>query len=195
VQGAGVDAESHRKFYNEYLAVMDISAEFYLQTVETVFQKHALPKGDMVWKDPFTGLSYPVKPGAIKRTALLTIEGELDDISAHGQTTAAHEISTSLPAEKQFHHFQENVGHYGIFNGSKWRGQIMPRVRHFIRAHDAGRAAIPEKDLQKIPDIAPAQYDHAVHGIEAVRARKRSATEPNAAAHNEKSGFYTEETV
>lgn len=194
VQGAGEDAESHRKFYNEYLAVMDITAEFYLQTVETVFQKHALPKGDMVWKDPFTGLSYPVKPGAIKRTALLTIEGELDDISAHGQTTAAHEISTSLPAEKQFHHFQENVGHYGIFNGSKWRSQIMPRIRHFIRAHDKGRTPVPEKDLLKTPDLAPAQYDHNVHGIEAVIARKKK-TSASVASHNAKSGFHAEETV
>ncbi len=198
VQGDGSSAESHRKFYNEYLAVMDITAEFYLQTVETVFQKHSLPKGEMVWKDPFSDLSYTVKPNAIKRTALLTVEGELDDISAHGQTTAAHEISTNLPVEKQFHHFQENVGHYGIFNGSTWRSQIMPRIRHFIRSQDKNRTPIPAKDLEKTPDVAPEQYVRAIHGIDAVNARKagKSAQKKNDASHNDKSGFHNaEETV
>lgn len=165
VQGDGESAERHREFYDEYLAVMDLTAEFYLQTVETVFQKHALPKGEMVWKDPLTGQTHRVDPTAIRRTALLTIEGELDDISAHGQTSAAHTITTNLPPEKQFHHFQENVGHYGIFNGSRWRTLIMPRIRHFMRAHDAGRTAIPETDLQEIPDIAPTHWDKKKHHV------------------------------
>ncbi len=198
VQGDGLSAESHRKFYNEYLAVMDITAEFYLQTVETVFQKHALPKGEMVWKDPLTGLSHTVDPKAIQHTALLTVEGELDDISAHGQTTAAHEISTSLPAEKQFHHFQENVGHYGIFNGSTWRSQIMPRIRHFIRDQDQGRTAVPAADLKKIPDLKPEQYDRKRHGIDAVNARKEKSSAKNdesTARKNtgDKSGFHNAE--
>src|SRR5690606_23825480 len=85
ITGDGESAESHRKFYNEYLSVMDIDAEFYLQTVETVFQKHALPKGEMVWHDPVANRKVKVDPANITRTALLTIEGELDDISAHGQ--------------------------------------------------------------------------------------------------------------
>lgn len=193
VQGDGSSAESHRKFYNEYLAVMDITGEFYLQTVETVFQKHALPKGEMVWKDPFSDLSYTVKPQAIKRTALLTVEGELDDISAHGQTTAAHVISKNLPAEKQFHHFQEGVGHYGIFNGSTWRSQIMPRLRHFIRAHNPECSPIPAADLAKTPDLAPAQYDAKLHSIEAVNARKKKQKKASSEDDGSKSGFHNNE--
>lgn len=175
VQGDGESAERHREFYDEYLAVMDMDADFYLQTVETVFQKHALPKGEMTWKDPLSGRVHRVDPSAIRKTALLTIEGELDDISAHGQTTAAHVIATNLPAEKQFHHFQENVGHYGIFNGSRWRTLIMPRIRHFMRAHDSRRDPIPSDDLKKTPDIAPTHWDIRVHGIDAVRARTAKA--------------------
>lgn len=193
VQGDGLSAEGHRKFYNEYLAVMDITGEFYLQTVETVFQKHALPKGEMVWKDPFTDLSYTVKPEAIKRTALLTVEGELDDISAHGQTTAAHVISKNLPAEKQFHHFQEGVGHYGIFNGSTWRTQIMPRLRHFIRAHNPECSPIPAADLAKTPDLAPARYDAKLHSVEAVLARKKTQKKAPSEDDSSKSGFHNNE--
>lgn len=169
--GDGDSAAAHRKFYNEYLSVMDIDADFYLQTVETVFQKHSLPRGKMMWHDTITGRDIPVDPKAIRKTALLTIEGELDDISAHGQTTAAHDLVDNLPANKQFHHFQENVGHYGIFNGSKWRNLIMPRIRHFIRDHNAKSDAIPAYDLKKTPDLKPAQWDRSKHSIEAVRKR------------------------
>jgi poly(3-hydroxybutyrate) depolymerase len=170
IAGDGASAAQHRKFYNEYLSVMDITAEFYLQTVETVFQKHSLPKGEMVWTNPETGEKTAVDPKAIKKTGLLTIEGELDDISAHGQTTAANVITTNLPANKSYHHFQENVGHYGIFNGSKWREHIMPRIRHFMRRFDDADP-VPAKDLEIIPDKKPAQWDEKIHGIEAVRAR------------------------
>ena len=136
VQGDGEDAQRHRIFYDEYLAVMDMTAEFYLQTVEMVFQKHLLPQGLMKWKDPKTGKLHAVDPSKITKTALLTIEGELDDISATGQTTAAHGLCTKLSDNKQFHHTQKGVGHYGIFNGSKWREQIMPRVASFMRTVD-----------------------------------------------------------
>lgn len=193
VEGAGHDAEHHRNFYNEYLAVMDITAEFYLQTVETVFQTFSLPRGKMTWKDPFNGQVYPVKPDAIKHTALLTVEGELDDISAHGQTTAAHEISVNLPADHQYHHFQPGVGHYGIFNGTRWNNEIMPRVRHFIRQFDPGRTPIPASDLEAIPDLAAPQYDHDIHGIEAVLARKAQDTSPPKPEDKEKSGFHNAE--
>lgn len=172
IQGDGESAQQHRKFYDEYLAVMDLSAEFYLQTVDIVFQRYLLPQGLMKWKDPATDELHDVLPAKIKRTALLTIEGELDDISAHGQTTAAHVICTGLPADMQFHHFQESVGHYGIFNGRRWREKIMPRIRHFIREFDQSKPdPIPAADLAKIPDIAPTQYDKKKHSIEAVRAR------------------------
>jgi poly(3-hydroxybutyrate) depolymerase len=152
VQGDGESAESHRKFYNEYLAVMDLPAEFYLQTVDVVFQRHQLPKGDMKWRDPLTDQLHDVRPQDIKHTALLTIEGELDDISATGQTEAAHTLCKNLPASKKKHHYQLGCGHYGIFNGSKWRNHIMPVVRDFIRKFDDDVSPIPPEDLKKKSD-------------------------------------------
>lgn len=169
VQGDGDGAEAHRKFYNEYLAVMDITAEFYLQTVDVVFQRHLLPKGLMKWRDPLTEVLHDVQPQKIEHTAILSIEGELDDISARGQTTAAHDLAFNLPQKKQYHHFQLGCGHYGIFNGSKWRTQIMPRMRHFMREFDPGCDPVPEADLQDIPDLAPERYNRDKHGIVAVR--------------------------
>ncbi len=153
VQGDGSSADTHRKFYNEYLAVMDMAAEFYLQTVEIVFQKHLLPKRLMKWRDPATGILHDVDPHNITKTALLTIEGELDDISARGQTLAAQKLTPNLPAAKHFHHLQMGVGHYGIFNGSKWRNQILPRVRSFIRLQAGKCDPIPEADLKENPAI------------------------------------------
>lgn len=182
IKGDGNSTQAHRKFYNEYLSVMDIPAEFYLQTVETVFQKHSLPKGEMVWHDRITDKHVPVNPKAIKRTAILTVEGELDDISAHGQTTAAHDLTPNLPATKHFHHFQENVGHYGIFNGRRWRKEIMPRIRHMIRKLDKDCDPIPQADLKKIPDLKPEQWDVEKHSVEAVHKRlKQKAAKQSAA--------------
>jgi poly(3-hydroxybutyrate) depolymerase len=137
VRGDGDSADSHRRFYDEYLAVMDLTAEFYLQTIATVFQRCALAKGEMTWR------GRPVRPAAIEKTALFTIEGELDDISAPGQTIAAHGLCTGLPPHKHFNHLQAKCGHYGIFNGRKWREEIMPRIRDFIRAHDEERSEAP----------------------------------------------------
>lgn len=134
VKGDGDSAASHRKFYDEYLSVMDITAEFYLQTVERVFQKHALPKGEFRWRDEV------VNPSAIKKTALLTIEGELDDISAPGQTLAAQALCSGLSDTKKQHYFAKQVGHYGIFNGKRWRGEIQPVVRDFMRKHEKAKA-------------------------------------------------------
>lgn len=175
LEGDGDSAETHRKFYDEYLSVMDIPGEFYLQTVDTVFQRYLLPQGKMVWKNPLNEQTFPVDPRAIKRTVLLTVEGELDDISANGQTTAAHELAANLPPDRQYHHFQEKTGHYGIFNGRKWREEIMPRIRHVIRQFDTGADPIPATDLAMIPDKAPAQWDQAEHGIDAVNTRKAAA--------------------
>jgi poly(3-hydroxybutyrate) depolymerase len=127
--GDGDSAEAHRRFYDEYLSVMDMTAEFYLQTVETVFQRHDLPRGKMKHR------GRAIDPSAIRKTALLTVEGELDDISATGQTEAAHRLCSNLAKSKKKHHLQERVGHYGIFNGRRWREQIYPVVRDFIRAH------------------------------------------------------------
>ncbi len=169
IEGDGESADMHRKFYNEYLSVMDIPAEFYLQTVETVFQRQSLPKGRMMWRDPLSDEDMPVRPKDIKHTALLTIEGELDDISARGQTTAAHELCHSLPQSKQFHHFQLKCGHYGIFNGRRWREQIMPRIRHFMREFDHDIDPVPAIDIEVTGDPAPARFDRDKHGIAAVR--------------------------
>jgi poly(3-hydroxybutyrate) depolymerase len=169
VAGDGSSAEAHRKFYNEYLSVMDIPAEFYLQTVETVFQRHLLPRYKMKWRDPYTDKLMDVRPQDIKHTALLTIEGELDDISARGQTTAAHELCYNLPQKKQFHHFQHQTGHYGIFNGRKWREQVMPRIRNLIRQFDPDKDPIPPYDLNIVDDLPPEQFDHDKHGIIAIR--------------------------
>jgi poly(3-hydroxybutyrate) depolymerase len=133
--GDGESAAAHRRFYDEYLSVMDITAEFYLQTVKTVFQDHALPKGEMVWHDKH-GKSFPVRPGDIQKTALLVVEGELDDISAVGQTEAAIDLCTGLHAKMKRYHLEPKVGHYGIFNGKKWRNDIMPVIASWIRTFD-----------------------------------------------------------
>jgi poly(3-hydroxybutyrate) depolymerase len=126
VRGDGDSAHKHREFYDEYLAVMDLAAEFYLQTVETVFVRHALPKGEMVHRQT------PVDPSRIRNVALLTVEGEKDDISGVGQTEAAHRLCTGIPAERKAHHLQLGVGHYGVFNGSRFRSEIAPRISDFI---------------------------------------------------------------
>lgn len=129
VKNDGESAEKHRDFYDEYLAVMDLTAEFYLQTVDTVFIKHALPKGEMMHR------TNPVDTKAIKNVALLTIEGENDDISGVGQTHAAQTICSSIPAEMRMHYVQPDVGHYGVFNGSRFRREIAPRILSFTREH------------------------------------------------------------
>jgi poly(3-hydroxybutyrate) depolymerase len=127
VEGDGESAEAHRKFYDEYNAVMDLPAEYYLETLDMVFIKHQLPQGEM------TVAGQRVKPWAVRETALFTIEGELDDISGPGQTEAAHELCRNIPAEKKEHYLVPGVGHYGIFSGKRWRETVYPRVRDFIR--------------------------------------------------------------
>jgi poly(3-hydroxybutyrate) depolymerase len=130
VRGDGDSAQKHREFYDEYLAVMDLAAEFYLQTVETVFVRHALPKGEMMHRRT------PVDPAKIRHAALLTVEGEKDDISGVGQTEAAHRLCTGIPAERKAHYLQLGVGHYGVFNGSRFRAEIAPRISDFIVSHN-----------------------------------------------------------
>ncbi len=130
VQGDEEEAEKRTAFYDEYLAVMDLPAEFYLQTIKVVFKDHDLPRGEMIHR------WHPVKPEAITRTAILCVEGELDDISGVGQTRATLDLATSLPDDMKKYHLQKNVGHYGIFNGGRWRREIAPVVKAFIREHD-----------------------------------------------------------
>ncbi|RWM97664.1 MAG: polyhydroxyalkanoate depolymerase [Mesorhizobium sp.] len=129
VKNDGDSAEKHRDFYDEYLAVMDLTAEFYLQTVDTVFVRHALPKGEM------THRGEAVDPQAIRNVALFTVEGENDDISGLGQTQAAHELCVNIPADRQAHYMQPAVGHYGVFNGSRFRSEIVPRILDFISSY------------------------------------------------------------
>jgi poly(3-hydroxybutyrate) depolymerase len=131
VQGDGDNAVHHRKFYDEYMSVMDLPAEYFLETVQAVFHDHALPDGTLAYR------GRRVDPKAIKDVALFTIEGELDDISGVGQTRAAHDVCTSLDASMRQHLEQKGVGHYGIFNGRKWRSKIQPKVAAFIAAHRA----------------------------------------------------------
>ena len=123
------DAEAHREFYDEYNAVLDMPAEYYLDTVKTVFQEHALPRG--IWKVK----GKLVKPQDIKRTALFTIEGELDDISGLGQTEAAHDLCKGIKSTNKKHLTVKGAGHYGIFSGRRWRESVYPDVREFIRKH------------------------------------------------------------
>ena len=129
VKNDGDPAEKHREFYDEYLAVMDLTAEFYLQTVDTVFIKHALPKGEMMHRDA------RVDTAAIRKVALLTVEGENDDISGVGQTQAAHTICPNIPETMRLHYMQPDVGHYGVFNGSRFRREIAPRIIAFAEEH------------------------------------------------------------
>lgn len=132
IQGDGDSAAAHRKFYDEYLSVADLPGEFYLQTIDVVFQRHLLPKGEMTYN------GRKVDPSKITRTALLTIEGELDDISGVGQTKAAQKLCSNLPDDMKHHHLQKAVGHYGIFNGSKFREHILPVMVDFMKKHDKG---------------------------------------------------------
>ncbi|MGI6855505.1 polyhydroxyalkanoate depolymerase [Mesorhizobium sp. 1B3] len=137
VKNDGDSAEKHRDFYDEYLAVMDLTAEFYLQTVETVFVRHDLPKGQMKHRGEL------VDPGAIRNVALFTVEGENDDISGVGQTQAAQDLCVNIPADMRAHYLQPAVGHYGVFNGSRFRAEIVPRIVDFITSYGReGRIAI-----------------------------------------------------
>ena len=125
-QGELEKAKITKDFYDEYFAVLDLSAEFYLETVQWVFQEHRLPKGRLTWNGE------KVDPRAIKRTALLTVEGERDDICAVGQTLAAHDLCSSLRPYRKRHHMQAGVGHYGVFSGKRWEQQIYPLVKNVI---------------------------------------------------------------
>ncbi|MEK6734813.1 MAG: polyhydroxyalkanoate depolymerase [Pseudomonadota bacterium] len=130
ITGDEDSAEIHKKFYNEYLAVMDMPAEFYLQTIKEVFKDHSLPQGLMVSRDR------PVKLEAITKPGLLVLEGELDDITGRSQTEAAIKLCTGIPQSRKAYHLMKGVGHYGLFNGSKFRNNIVPIIRDFVYSFD-----------------------------------------------------------
>jgi poly(3-hydroxybutyrate) depolymerase len=140
VKGDGDLVDKHREFYDEYLAVMDLTAEYYLQTVDTVFVKHALPKGEMTHRGKL------VDPSKVVNVALMTVDGENDDISGLGQTEATHMLCSSIPDDRRVHYVQKGVGHYGVFNGSRFKSEIVPRVSDFMlsAANIRHRAAAAE---------------------------------------------------
>lgn len=135
IQGDGDSAEQHRIFYDEYLSVADLPAEFYLQTIDKVFQRHLIPKGEFDFK------GHIVKPSAITNTRVLCVEGERDDISGIGQTKAALDVCTGLPSSMKQYHLQEKVGHYGIFNGRRYLEEIVPVIMEHIRQASKRKAA------------------------------------------------------
>jgi poly(3-hydroxybutyrate) depolymerase len=129
--GDDESAEKHRDFYDEYNAVLDLPAEYYLETVREVFQEFSLPKGRMFLRGEL------VRPQAVREPALLSIEGELDDISGNGQTEAAHALCLNIPRGRREHYVARGVGHYGIFSGRRWREMVFPRVRDFISTYSS----------------------------------------------------------
>jgi poly(3-hydroxybutyrate) depolymerase len=138
VAGNTAAAAATQTFYDEYGAVMDVPAEFYLETVDRIFQQHELPQGRFTWR------GRRVDPGAIRNTALLTVEGAKDDICSPGQTEAAHRLCTGIPEERRHHHLQDGVGHYGVFSGSRWEASVYPVIREFIAS---ARVAEPVASL------------------------------------------------
>ena len=135
VEGDGDSADKHRFFYDEYLSVLDLSEAFYLQTIKRIFQEHHLARGEFYHRER------KVRPETIKTVALMTVEGEKDDISGIGQTQAAHTLCKNIPQSRRFDYIQPGVGHYGVFNGSRFRNEIVPRVNEFIKANAPGKKA------------------------------------------------------
>jgi poly(3-hydroxybutyrate) depolymerase len=166
VRGDGEGAETHREFYDEYNAVLDMPAEYYLDTIKTVFQEFALVNG--TWH---VGKEL-VKPQDIRTTALLTIEGELDDISGAGQTQAAHDLCANIPADRRFHYNAQGAGHYGIFSGRRWREMVYPQVRDFILRFGSA-------ETEKAPQVAAKALSNTSTALK-VPAKKKAA--PIAAA-------------
>ena len=129
-KGEEAKAAQTKAFYDEYFAVLDLTAEFYLETVQWVFQDHKLPLGELTYQ------GQKVEPAALKRTTLLTVEGEKDDICAVGQTLAAHDLCSNLRPYRKRHHMQAGVGHYGVFAGRAWQNQVYPLVKNVILQSD-----------------------------------------------------------
>jgi len=146
-KGDNESTDKHRKFYDEYLSVLYLTEEFYLQTIRDVFQEHLLPRGKFMHRGRL------VRPQSIRKVALMTVEGEKDDISGIGQTQAAHDLCENIPVAMRIDHLQEGVGHYGVFNGARFRTEIYPRMREFIRTHQTVR---PQAQRRRVRDKADA---------------------------------------
>jgi poly(3-hydroxybutyrate) depolymerase len=143
VSGDNDNVQKHREFYNEYLSVLDLTAEFYLQTIKDVFQQHKIPRGEFIHRDEL------IKPEKITDVALMTVEGENDDISGIGQTQAAHDLCKNIPEDMKVDYIQPKVGHYGIFNGSRFRNEVQPKLRDFIRSHFNPRKEMSYRSTNK----------------------------------------------
>jgi len=175
IRGDDSSADSHRQFYDEYNAVLDMPAEYYLDTIKTVFQDFALVNGTWVVKGE------PVRPQDIEHTALLTIEGELDDISGAGQTRAAHGLCSGIPAGRAFHYDAEGAGHYGIFSGRRWRDAVYPEVRSFIKRFDeqARQLAAPVTPIEhKATAALAAEVTPAPKALAARQTRSLTPAKP-----------------
>jgi len=166
IKGDDASAEAHRKFYDEYNAVLDMDADYYLETIRTVFQEFDLVNGTWQVKNP-GGEAELVRPQDIRGSALLTVEGELDDISGSGQTEAAHGLCTGIPAASRRHFEVQGAGHYGIFSGRRWRERVYPEVRDFIAAHDAPQTRPTRRNGVSAEDN--------VHGTAPARAKAAAA--------------------
>ena len=163
IKGDDASTEAHRNFYDEYNAVLDMDADYYLETIKTVFQEFDLVNG--TWQVRTPRRLEPVRPQDIHSVGLLTVEGELDDISGSGQTQAAQDLCTGIPAKDRRHFEVAGAGHYGIFSGRRWREQVYPVVRDFIAAHDKPQTRADHSILaaeDAVPAPAPRKRSTAV---------------------------------
>ncbi|WP_374409520.1 polyhydroxyalkanoate depolymerase [Hydrogenophaga sp.] len=175
IKGDNESAEAHRKFYDEYNAVLDMDADYYLETINTVFQEFKLVNGTWDVKNE-AGKTERVRPQDIRNSGLLTVEGELDDISGSGQTAAAHDLCTSIPKTHQMHYEAKGAGHYGIFSGRRWREMVYPVVKSFIQAHQAGKPVIEAAAPAAAPRQAAARKAPASTTKRAAPATAKRAT-------------------
>jgi poly(3-hydroxybutyrate) depolymerase len=183
IKGDKESSEAHRKFYDEYNAVLDMDANYYLQTIQTVFCEFKLVNGTWDVINP-KGKVERVRPQDIKTTALMTVEGELDDISGSGQTAAAHDLCTGIPKNQRMHYEAEGAGHYGIFSGRRWREMVYPEVKKFILAHalNAGKPAAPKASATKANQPAVSAKAAVVAEPKAKTQAVATATKPAAKA-------------
>ncbi len=172
IKGDNSSAESHRQFYDEYNAVLDMDADYYLETIQTVFQEFKLVKGTWEVRNPEGELEL-VRPQDITRTALLTVEGELDDISGSGQTEAAHSLCTGIVRREHHHLEAKGAGHYGIFSGRRWREVVYPHVRAFILEHE-GKTSKSVKTAVKPKRIAAKKASVTAKPARKTAARRRA---------------------
>ena len=179
IKGDDVSTEAHRKFYDEYNAVLDMDADYYLDTIKVVFQDFSLVNGTWDVKSP-SGKVERVRPSAITTTALMSVEGELDDISGSGQTRAVHDICTGVVTAQQRHFEVKGAGHYGIFSGRRWRERVYPEVKAFIKSHELPKPKAASTDVATL--AAPAPKASAPRAVELTGAASAQPSAPAQAA-------------